>query len=63
MQRKEETISKPRLTLKVAIKNIRMYVATIKDNKRYKDTSEIRTEVYHEVAAVKKKKKKTMHMM
>ena len=39
-------ISKPSLTLKVAIESIRTYEATMKDNTRYKDASEIRAWVY-----------------
>ena len=44
-------MSKPSvsLTLKVAIESIRTYEATMKDNTRYKDASEIRAGVYHEV--------------
>ena len=39
-------ISKPNLTLKVAIESMRTYEATTKDNTRYKDASEIRAGVY-----------------
>ena len=48
-------INKPSLTLKVAIESIRTNEATMKDSTRYKEASEIRTGVYHKVAAKNKR--------
>ena len=59
-EKRRNLISKPSLTQKIVIENIRAYEATIKDNTHYKDTREIRAGVYHEVTA---KKQKTMHKM
>ena len=42
-------ISKPNLTLEIAIENIRAYEATTKNNMRYKDASEMKAGVYHEI--------------
>ena len=42
-------ISKPNLTLEIAIENIRAYKATTKNNTRYKDASEMKAGVYHEI--------------
>ena len=42
-------ISKPNLTLEIAIENIRAYEATTKNNTRYKDASEMKAGVYHEI--------------
>ena len=42
-------ISKANLTLEIAIENIRAYEATTKNNTRYKDASEMKAGVYHEI--------------
>ena len=42
-------ISKPNLTLEIAIENIRAYEATTKNNTRYKDASEMKAGVYHKI--------------
>ena len=42
-------ISKPNLTLEIAIENIRAYEATTKNNTRYKDANEMKVGVYHEI--------------
>lgn len=42
-------ISKPNLTLEIAIESIRAYEATTKNNTRYKDASETKAGVYHEI--------------
>ncbi len=58
-EERRNLISKPSITLEVSIKSIRTFETTMKDNTHYKDASEIRTGVYHEVAA----KNNTMHKM
>ena len=47
--------SKPNLTLKLAIESIRAYKVTIKDDTCYKDASEIRARIYHEITAKNKR--------
>ena len=42
-------ISKPNLTLEIALENIRAYEATTRNNTRYKDASEMKAVVYHEI--------------
>ena len=42
-------ISKPSLTLKIAIESIRTYEATMKDNTRYKDLCEIKDGIINEI--------------
>ena len=54
-EERRNLISKPSLTLKVAIESIRTYKVTMKDNTHYKDTSEIRSGVYPEVTAKNKR--------
>ena len=45
-EERRNLINKPILILKVTIESIRTYKATMKDNTRYKDASEIRAGLY-----------------
>ena len=49
LDERRNLISKPNLTLEIAIENIRAYEATTKNNTRYKDASKMKAGVCHEI--------------